>query len=248
MSVAQHLGIRLSDYDRRIRTFIPRYDEMLDTAASVLACLRRRRPTIVDLGIGTGALAARCLSVAGGARIVGIDADADILSLARRRLAPLARTSLGLVQGDFSAAPIPRCDAVVASLALHHVATKRRKTLLYARCADALRPGGLLVNADCCPGTGRPVAGLLDEAWRLHLARRYGDGQARALLQAWAAEDTYFSLRDEQDMLRRAGFVVDVAWRRGPFAVLVGTLDASARRRHRTAARPAAARAGQPAK
>lgn len=245
MSVARHLGIRLTDYDRRIRTFIPCYEEMLDAAASVLACLRRRHPTIVDLGIGTGALAARCLSVVPGARLVGIDADADILNLARRRLVPLARTSLGLAHGDFSEIPIPRCDAVVASLALHHVATRQRKARLYGRCADALRPGGLLVNADCCPGTGEPVAGLLDEAWRLHLARRYGDRQARALLQAWAAEDTYFSLRDEQDMLWRAGFVVDVAWRRGPFAVLVGTLDPSTRRRRQPAARPTVTRAGQ---
>ena len=55
MSVAAHLGIRLSEYDRRIRTFIPRYEEILDAAAASVVPKAR---TIVDLGIGTGALAA----------------------------------------------------------------------------------------------------------------------------------------------------------------------------------------------
>jgi tRNA (cmo5U34)-methyltransferase len=230
MSVAQHLGIRLADYDRRIRTFIPHYEEMLDTAASMLACVRRRRPLIVDLGIGTGALAARCLAVASGAQLVGIDSDIDILELARRRLTPLASRPIGLVHADFGACAIPRCDAIVASLALHHIPTKRRKAALYARCAEALRPGGVLVNADCCTGSAPGVRRLLDEAWRRHLVRRYSRTQVDALLRAWAGEDTYFSLQEEQDMIRRAGLHVDVAWRRGALAILVGTRKAATRR------------------
>ena len=46
--------------------------------------------TIVDLGVGTGALAARCLDRMRRARVVGIDADADIL--ARNRANGSART------------------------------------------------------------------------------------------------------------------------------------------------------------
>src|SRR5215831_1860740 len=34
MSVASHLGIDLNDYDSRIRTFIPHYEEMLDVAGA----------------------------------------------------------------------------------------------------------------------------------------------------------------------------------------------------------------------
>ena len=37
MSVATHLGIDLGEYDARIRTFIPHYEEMLDVAAGSLA-------------------------------------------------------------------------------------------------------------------------------------------------------------------------------------------------------------------
>src|SRR5438552_18564572 len=98
MGVAAHLGIRLAEYDRRIRTFIPDYDEMLEVAA---AAVPARARMLVDLGIGTGALAARCLKIAPRARIVGIDVDHDVLALAARRFrhpatpddAPVLRTA-----------------------------------------------------------------------------------------------------------------------------------------------------------
>ena len=83
MGVASHLGITLTEYDSRIRTFIPHYEEMLDVAAAAIPPSAR---TIVDLGVGTGALSARCLAVARQARTVGIDLDPDILALAGRRL------------------------------------------------------------------------------------------------------------------------------------------------------------------
>ncbi len=43
-----------------------------------------------------------------------------------------------------------------------------------------------------------------------------------AYFRAWASEDRYFPLSQELAMLGRAGFEVEVAWRRAPFAVLVG--------------------------
>src|SRR5471030_3235528 len=117
MGVATHLGIKLTEYDSRIRTFIPHYEEMLDVAA---AAISPRARAIVDLGIGTGALSARCLQTAPRARTTGIDVDPDILALAARRLGSRAT----LVTGSFLRAPLPPCNALVASYALHHVRTR----------------------------------------------------------------------------------------------------------------------------
>src|SRR5262245_36122291 len=111
MGVAAHLGIDLREYDARIRTFIPDYEEMLDAAAALMGPNVR---TIVDLGTGTGALAARCAARTARARIVGIDADADVLTVARRRLGPRA----SFIARSFLRAKLPRADAVVASFAL----------------------------------------------------------------------------------------------------------------------------------
>jgi tRNA (cmo5U34)-methyltransferase len=219
MGVAAHLGIGLSEYDRRIRTFIPWYDEMLDTAAGVLATVDPRARLVVDLGVGSGLLASRVLEAARSARIVGIDVDAGMLDLARRRLGD----RLEAVSGDFQTARLPRCDAVTASFALHHVRTRRRKALLYSRCFKALRPGGHLVSADCCLASNARLQARDRQAWHAHLARRYGRAAATKFLATWAKEDAYFRLADEITLMKVAGFAVDVPWRRQSFAVVVGT-------------------------
>jgi trans-aconitate methyltransferase len=219
MGVATHLGIRLREYDVRIRTFIPHYEDILDAAAAALRPLRRARPLVVDLGVGSGALSARLLGVKPGARLVGIDADAGMLGLAERRLG----RRLAARHEDFLSATLPRCDAVTASFALHHVARPATKARLYARILEALRSGGLFVNADCCPASNRRLQAIDRAAWLAHLTRRYGRARAAAFLRAWAEEDTYFRLEDEVELLRSAGFSVDVPWRRDSFAVVVGT-------------------------
>ena len=216
MSVAAHLGIRLSEYDHRIRTFIPGYDEMLDAAAAIVSPNAR---AIVDLGIGTGALAARCLRRARQASVVGIDADADIAALAARRIGARAT----LVRGSFLRVTLPRADAFVASFALHHVRTRAAKTRLYRRVRRSLRPGGVFVSADCHPAGNRTLAAAQKDAWRAHLRRSYPPAQASALLHAWAREDVYVPLNVEVTLLRRAGFRVEVVWRRDAFAVVAGS-------------------------
>jgi tRNA (cmo5U34)-methyltransferase len=213
MSVATHLGIKLADYDARIRSFIPDYEEMLDVAA---AAIPARTRIIVDLGIGTGALAARCLSSAPTARVVGIDVDPAIVALAAKRL----RDRATFATGSFLRAPLPRCDAAVASFSLHHVRTRAAKAALYRRIHAALRPRGLFISVDCQPAGDRAVRRAQREAWLGHLRRAYTPARAAAILDAWANEDVYVPLAAELALLRRGGFQVEVLWRRGAFAVL----------------------------
>lgn len=225
-SVARHLKIDLADYDRRIRTFIPDYEEMLAAVAWTVTLADGARPTIVDLGIGTGALAARCLAARPRAQLHGIDADPEILAMAGRRLARAGRSRPTLVHADFFRAPLPRCDAIVATLALHHIRSARVKQRFYARCFAALRRGGVLASGDCFVAETSALTRRYVASWMAHLRKTYSARQARGFFAAWAREDTYFSLAREQAMLSALGFRVDVLWRRPPFAVLLGTKGA----------------------
>lgn len=219
MSVASHLGIDLREYDARIRTFIPGYDSMLKDAAAALAtAVRSGSPLVVDLGIGTGALADACRQVLPGARFVGIDEDADMLAAARARL---GRTLTSVVHDSFERAALPRCDAAVASLALHHIPTPARRLRLFRRLHAALRPGGVLVSADCHPSSAPRLAAADRAAWIAHLETSYTLPIARRYLRAWARQDHYVALTDEIALLQRAGFTVDVRARRGTFAVIL---------------------------
>jgi tRNA (cmo5U34)-methyltransferase len=221
MSVASHLHIRLEEYDSRIRTFIPRYVEMLDAASSALLALDDPSPHILDLGTGTGALAAACLGVRPGATVTAIDEDGDILELARQRLAGMT-TAPTLIQGRFDSIRLPACDAVVASLSLHHIRTADAKRQLYVRCRETLPAGGLLVSADCCPASSEGLASLQRARWRDHLRQTYTESETDAFFAAWADEDVYFPLVEELSMMQIAGFACDVAWLAGPMTVIVG--------------------------
>ena len=218
MSVASHLGIRVRDYDRHIRTFIPHYAAILDAAADAVHDLARPRPMLLDLGIGSGALAARCLARRPDAHVLGIDEDESMLALAHKRLGARVTT----VTGDFLKTPLPSCDVITASFSLHHVFERRRKAQLYRKCFRALRSGGVLVNADCCLASAPALQRRDREAWLAHLRRTYTASKATALLHAWGKEDRYFLLEDELALMRSAGFRVDVRWRRGSFAVVAG--------------------------
>jgi tRNA (cmo5U34)-methyltransferase len=226
MGAASHLGIDLRDYDTRIRSFIPGYEEMLDGAAAVIAAsLRRRSPVIVDLGIGTGALAARCLVVKPSARIVGVDEDEGMLAAARQRIG----RRLTPVPGSFEDVDLPDCDAVTASLALHHLPTAARRLRLFRRIHQALRSGGVVISADCYLASSAALRTAERRGWLAHLERRYSAKQAAAYLRAWAKEDHYARLMDEAAMLERARFTVDIVWRRGSFAVIAATRGSETR-------------------
>lgn len=217
MAVSSHLKIALNEYDARIRTFIPDYETMLDAAASALVAVGRPVTKVVDLGTGTGALAARVARTMPGVELVGIDEDEGMLGMAARRL---TRHRATLIAGNFVRTAIPRCDAITASFALHHIERRRAKQALYTRARAALRPGGLLVSADCHPASNGALAAAGRQAWHAHLAGSYGPRQAESFLRAWAHEDFYVPLDAELTLLQSAGFTTDIVWRHGSFAVI----------------------------
>ena len=205
MSVATHLGIRLSEYDARIGTFIPDYEEMLDVAAAALPRLPR---AIVDLGTGTGALAFRCLRRAARARVVGIDADAEILKAGGgARLGHRAT----FIEGSFLRARRSR-GAMPSSvlLALHHVRTRGAKLALYLKLRRALGRGGCLLSVDCQPSGAPDIKAAQIKAWRDHLGRHYDASEADGCCASGPMRTPHVSLDREIWLLNRAGFRVEV--------------------------------------
>ena len=221
MSVSTHLAINLAEYDARIRTFIPDYEEMLDVVAHVVALHGPRR--VIDLGTGTGALAARVSAAVPAASLLGIDEDAGMLGMAARRL---RRRRVTFQHENFLTAALPSCQAVVASFALHHVERPRVKGAFYRRVYRALRRGGIFVSADCYPASLDSLSEDGRRAWLAHLRTSYGAKQGAAFLQAWAKEDFYTTIALEERLLRSAGFQTEIVWRRNPFAVIVAGREA----------------------
>lgn len=192
---------------------------MLATGVELLAALAPPTAHVLDLGAGTGALSAAVLGGLPRARVTLLDVDTEMLDEARRRLAPFAER-VRFQEASFLE-PLPGADAVVASLALHHIHDLDVKTDLYRSIHEALALGGVLLNLDAAITEGARLNALTFDRWAARMAEHgVTDAEARGHFSGWAVEDRYFPLDEELAALRCAGFAeVECFWRRGSSAI-----------------------------
>lgn len=120
--VASHLGMAADEYDETIRAVQSR----ATSGCSQPSCrwLEGHVPPgglVVDLGAGTGGLSAAILAALPDVRVQLVDIDPNMLDVGAARYSAFdGRFELRLGRFDDD---LPQCDAVVASLALHHVET-----------------------------------------------------------------------------------------------------------------------------
>ena len=191
-SVKRHLDVDAEAYDVQIRRFIPSYDDMLATAVDLLASLTGPTVRVLDLGGGTGALSSAILDGLPQARVTVLDIDAEMLAEARRRLARFG-DRVGFREASFLD-PLPTVDAVVASLALHHVHDLDQKTEMYRAICAALTPGGAFLNLDAAVSEDPRVNALVFDRLASHLGEHgIADADARAHFAAWALTRTVTS-------------------------------------------------------
>lgn len=215
-SVSSHLQLIVADYDRLIRTLVPAYEplhaKLLETLALRLgetgAGMR-----VLDLGGGTGALAAAVARRFPEVTVEIWDTDPTMLEKARARCADLGER-VRYVERSF-ASPLPECDAVVACIALHHVKDLAVKALIYRNIVAALKSGGLFINSDTAVNTTGPLAMQAMAGWARAMAPHgIDEAAAYAHFASWAHEDYYPPLSKELTLLAEAGFAEpDVVWR-----------------------------------
>jgi tRNA (cmo5U34)-methyltransferase len=149
---------------------------------------------LLELGTGTGETARRVLARHPGASLVGVDASADMLAVARERLRSadlrVARLEDPLPPGPF--------DLVFSVLAIHHL-DGSGKADLFRRVASVMAPGGRFVVGDVV----------------------VPDDPALATTPLSPGFDLPDRVEDQLGWLREAGFDAAVAWSSGDLAVLV---------------------------
>lgn len=217
-SVRRHLRLEIEAYDETIRRFIPAYETMLERAAAEVAAVR---PALaLDVGAGTGALAAALLERDEIGRVELLDVDPEMLDRARARLVRHG-SRVGFTLGSYYD-PLPACDAIGASLSLHHIPTLADKRGLFERVYATLSPGGVFVNADANMPDDDAERDRLFRFWADHLvASGIDETQAWRHFEEWSEEDTYLPLDDELAALRELGFDAEQVWRNGPIGIVV---------------------------
>ena len=141
------VGVRLTMRERRWRPLI--VDELASIDPGV----------VVDVGCGTGTLTIAAADRLPGSRVVGVDGDAKVLDLARRKQ---GSDRIDWVEGLADELPFGdgEVDAIMTTLVFHHLPLGiKRAALTEAR--RVLRPGGRLVVGDW----GRPQDPVMSAAF-----------------------------------------------------------------------------------
>lgn len=217
-SVRRHLDVQITAYDAAIRQFVRGYETMIEEAASAVAATSPDH--VIDLGAGTGALSAALLAHPSVGTVELLDVDREMLEQARIRLGT-AGGRVRFTVGSYDE-PLPECDAVCASLSLHHIPSLTEKRALYERVHDALRPGGVFVNADVMIPDEGPARDAEYRAWVDHnVDQGIPEPQVWVNFDSWAREDTYYPVETELALLEQAGFRASCSWRAAPSTVIV---------------------------
>jgi SAM-dependent methyltransferase len=137
--------------------------------------------SILDFGCGSGTLALMIKRQYPLARVRGLDVDARILARARRKaVASPCELPFDRYGGSRFPYASDSFDAVVTSLAFHHLDDQRKRAAL-REINRVLKPGGALHVADF-DRARNPVLGLIFEAVRLLDGRRNTRANAKGLL------------------------------------------------------------------
>jgi tRNA (cmo5U34)-methyltransferase len=207
-----------ADYEAPRRRLIPPFDAFYGTAVAALEMLGRPPRRVLDLGAGTGLLAARVRAAHPAAELVLVDGAPAMLEQARAQLGPAITTHVADLTDPLPDGPF---DAVVSALAIHHLDDGAKQELLRRVCA-ALPPMGVFVNAEQVAGP-TPCFDRRYRDWHEAAARALGTtAEEWAAAEERMAHDRCSDVESQLRWLREAGFdAADCLFKDHRFAVLV---------------------------
>jgi SAM-dependent methyltransferase len=128
-------------YEEEIdRRFVPVVDQVM------LRASLGPKHRVVDVGVGTGAVALRSARLVPEGEVIGVDISPRMLQITRRRAADARLTNVTVAEGRAEQLPLEdlSCDRILASLSLMYSLDRAAAASEFAR---VLRRGGRLVAA-----------------------------------------------------------------------------------------------------
>ncbi len=218
-SVQRAFDLAAEDYDRTRRKLVPGFDDFYRAAIDLIPFPHEQEIEVLDLGAGTGMLAAFIAYSFPKARITMVDISNVMLERARERF-ELGGERFHFEVSDYGTAPIEgKYDAVVSALSIHHLPDEQKRSL-FRRIHGALNPAGVFVNAEQFRGATVEAERLNHERW-LTRARDLGvDEQDLAAAVKRMKFDRSATLDDQLEWMREAGFhAIECAYKNLIFAV-----------------------------
>ena len=199
---------------------MPCFESFYGTAVDVIGLRESSVRRVLDLGAGTGLLSAAVLARYPQAELVALDGAAEMLEHARERLSGWSVTTV--VADLRERLPDGPFDAVVSALAIHHLEDPDKRGLI-ERVHEALRPGGVFVNAEHVSGPSPWLGDMYRLLWR-EACREAGASEGEiAAAQARMETDRCVDVATQLEWMQAAGLHdCDCFFKHLHFAVLAG--------------------------
>jgi len=187
---------RAERYDRIISRIVVGYEAMHRLARAAVLLEPEVRQVLV-VGIGTGEETVALANDLPDATFVGVDVSADMLALAREKIAVAGLDGrVDLILGDACQAPDGPYDVACDLLVSHFIAAGICRATHFKEIARRLRPGGLLVESAL-------VAGPYEPLWRAALGLGFDAEKVEDIVQGFH-EDVH-AIEAEQHLADMAG-------------------------------------------
>ena len=221
-AVKSHFDGEADIFDSHVMKAVPNYVQMLDALISNMTLEKGAVFSAIDVGCGTGTLAYLLKKRFPNAEIRCVDFAPKMLEAAKHKLKGL--NGISFEQADISDYSFSEnIDAVVSSLALHHLETDEDKKGFQEKSYKALNRGGLFMNADIILASDKKRQQVCLEKWEEFNMQSMTDAQLEDRKHKYETEDRPAVLMNEIDNLKAIGFKkVEIFWRYYNFAVYGG--------------------------
>ena len=222
--VKKHFEEEASEFDNIIVKLVPDYTKMIDALVSSIPFNKTDSFNVIDLGCGTGYVSMNIKERFPNSNLTCLDFAENMIAQAKIRLNNYKNVNFYLEDirtFEFD----KRYDAVISSLALHHLETKKDKIKFYTKIFNSLSPRGVFYNADIILGSSESLHNLYISKWKEFMAISL---PSQEIEEIWMAkhhkEDRPEILLDQISWLEDIGFrEIDIVWKYYNFAVYGGT-------------------------
>lgn len=220
--VKDHFEEEAEVFDGLIRTLIPSYEDMVNSMILALPFHEKEKINVLDLGCGTGNISMAVKKRFPHAQITCVDLADNMIKMAKFKLS--SYSDIEFKTADFRDLDfIKEYDAVVSSLALHHLQPEEQP-LFYRRIYGFLKEGGVFYNTDNILGSSSHLNHLYMDKWVNFMLKSHTQKEIDTLwLPKHREEDFPSPLRSHIQWLEDAGFEeVDVVCKYYMFGVYGG--------------------------
>ena len=222
-NTVQHaFDLAAEDYDRTRRRLVPGFDDFYRAAIDLIQFPRESSLKVLDLGAGTGLMAAFIAYSFPNARITMVDISNEMLERARARF-ELAGPRFRFEVSDYGVDRIQeKYDAIVSALSIHHLGDEQKRSL-FKRIHGALNDDGVFVNAEQFRCATPERHKFHHERWLTRVRELGVDDRDLAAALERMKFDRAATLEDQLEWMREAGFRdIDCAYKNLIFAVYCG--------------------------